>query len=645
MLQGNGLKVLTVLVFLLMSGYYLYPTLSNFRYQNRLASLDGEEKAAYQRENFADIRWASENALKLGLDLRGGMLVVLEVRVDQLVRELATDRDDVFNEVMAQAQTEALSSTVPFVDAFAAAFAERDPDARLSRYFRNSDRGITRRSSNSEVVAYLRDEADAAVDRAIEIIRDRIDRFGVTEPSIQKQGTRRVIVELPGVDDPERVRKLLRGTARLEFRLMVDPRETAPYIQAVIDHYDEGIEETPDTNARVIGDDLAARVDTSSADTSSVDTTAADSAFDVTALLGGEDEADLPANKLLEVFRPYGQDVILGSAFSQDTARAMQLLTAREVAGLLPRDVEILWTANPINVTEDGQEEFFALGVRKTIELTGDVITEATADFDQIDSEPKVSIAMNSEGARTWSRITGANVGKKIAIVLDNVVYSYPNVNEKISGGRSEISGLDSFDEAKDIVTVLKSGALPAPVDIEAEQTVGPSLGEASIRAGTMSLIIGLALVVAFMIFYYQSAGIVADLALLLNIVFIFGILAGFQATLTLPGIAGIVLTIGMAVDANVLIFERVREEQGTGKTLKAAIAGGYANALSAILDANITTFLVAAILYSFGKGPIQGFAVTLMAGIISSLFTAIFVTRIVFDWMVGQRRMSVSYG
>ncbi|HLE56542.1 MAG TPA: protein translocase subunit SecD, partial [Rhodothermia bacterium] len=626
MLQGNGLKVLTVLVFVMMSGYYLYPTLSNFRYQNRLASLEGEEKAAYERENSSDIQWAGENALKLGLDLRGGMLVVLEVRVDQLVRELATDRDDVFNEVMAQAQSEAVSSTVPFVDAFAAAFAERDPDARLSRYFRNSDRGITRRSSNSDVVAYLRDEADGAVDRAIEIIRDRIDRFGVTEPSIQKQGTRRVIVELPGVDDPERVRKLLRGTARLEFRLMVDPRETAPYIQAVIDHYDEGIEETPDTNARVIGDDLATRVDTSS-----VDTTAADSAFDVTALLGGEDEADVPANRLLEVFRPYGQDVILGSSFSQDTARAMQLLTAPEVAGLLPRDVEILWTANPVNVTEDGQEEFFALGVRKTIELTGDVITEATADFDQIDSEPKVSIAMNSEGARTWSRLTGANVGKKIAIVLDNVVYSYPNVNEKISGGRSEISGLDSFDEAKDIVTVLKSGALPAPVDIEAEQTVGPSLGEASIEAGTMSLIIGLLLVVAFMIFYYHSAGIVADLALLLNVVFIFGILAGFQATLTLPGIAGIVLTIGMAVDANVLIFERVREEQSTGKTLKAAIAGGYANALSAILDSNITTFLVAAILYSFGKGPIQGFAVTLMAGIISSLFTAIFVTRILF--------------
>lgn len=637
MLQGNGLKVLTVLFFLFLSGYYLYPTFINYRIQNRIESMTPEEKSAYRSENFGHIQWARENALKLGLDLQGGMLVVLEVRVDQLVRELATDRDDAFNEVLAAAKENVTVSTVPFVDAFAEAFTNRDPNARLSRYFRNSDRGITRRSTNSEVVAYLKEEADAAVNRAVEIIRDRVDRFGVTEPSIQKQGTRRIIVELPGVDDPERVRKLLRGTARLEFHLMIDPREMAPYVQSVIDYYEEQAAPA-DTSARVLDGPMPA-------DSAVADTGAADSTFDVAELLDQEDEETAPKNKLLEVFRPYGQDVIVGSAYAQDTAKVMDLLMAPEVAKFLPRDVEILWTANPVNVTEDGHEEYYALGVRKTVELTGDVITEATANFDQISNEPKVSISMNSDGARTWSRLTGANVGKKIAIVLDNVVYSYPNVNEKISGGRSEISGLDSFEEAKDIVTVLKSGALPAPVDIEAEETVGPSLGAASIRAGTISLILGMALVVVFMVMYYQVAGLVADLALLLNIVFIFGFLAGFNATLTLPGIAGIVLTIGMAVDANVLIFERVREEQATGKTLKAAIAGGYSNALSAILDANITTFLVGAILYSFGKGPIQGFAVTLMAGIISSLFTAIFVTRIVFDWMIVKRRMHVSYG
>ncbi|MGA7306304.1 MAG: protein translocase subunit SecD [Rhodothermales bacterium] len=637
MLQGNGLKVLTVSFFLILSGYYLYPTISNYRIQKKLDSMSQEEKAAYNQENFGHIQWVREKTLKLGLDLQGGMLVVLEVRVDQLVRELANDKDDAFNEVMTAAQANATASTASFVDAFAEAFTSRDPNARLSRYFRNSDRGITRRSTNSEVVAYLKEEASGAVDRAVEIIRDRVDRFGVTEPSIQKQGTRRIIVELPGVDEPERVRKLLRGTARLEFHLMIDPREMAPFVQAVIDHYEESAEPA-DTSARVLDGPPPA-------DSAAADTGASDSTFDVAELLDQEGGDKGSTNKLLDIFRPYGQDVIVGSAFAQDTAKVMKMLMAPEVANLLPRDVEILWTANPVNTTEDGHQEFFALGVRKTVELTGDVITEATANFDQISNQPKVSITMNSDGARTWSRLTGANVGKKIAIVLDNVVYSYPNVNEKISGGRSEISGLDSFEEAKDVVTVLKSGALPAPVDIEAEETVGPSLGAASIRAGTISLILGLTLVVVFMVMYYQTAGFVADLALFLNILFIFGILAGFQATLTLPGIAGIVLTIGMAVDANVLIFERVREEQATGKTLKAAISGGYSNALSAILDANITTFLVGAILYSFGKGPIQGFAVTLMAGIISSLFTAIFVTRIVFDWMVGKRRMHVSYG
>ena len=643
MLQGNGLRVLTVAFFLLISVYYLYPTWKNYSLQSEIASLEGDERTQFETENYETIQVSREKALKLGLDLQGGMMVVLEVRVDELVRELATDKDQVFDQVMREASDRISNSTVSFVDAFAESFAERDSEARLSRYFRNADKGITRRSTNAEVTAYLKDEAGAAVDRAIEIIRDRVDRFGVTEPSIQKQGTRRVIVELPGVDDPERVRKLLRGTARLEFRLMIEPGDLPSFVQGAIDYYDEGLA-MDDTTAQVMddGDDLAV-VDSLASDTSMTD---ADSTFDVTDLVGGEDDlADLPSNRLLEIFRPYGQDVVIGSAFASDTAEVMALLTAPPVAAMLPRDVEILWTANPVIGGEGGRDEYFALGVRRTIELSGETITEATADFDQIDSEPKVSIAMNSDGSRIWSRLTGANVGKKIAIVLDNVVYSYPNVNEKITGGRSEISGLDSFEEAKDIVTVLKSGALPAPVEIVAEQTVGPSLGAQSIRAGTLSLVVGMILVIVFMVLYYRSAGIVADLALILNILFIFGILAGFQATLTLPGIAGIVLTIGMAVDANVLIFERVREEQATGKTLKAAIAGGYANALSAILDANITTFLVAAILYSFGKGPIQGFAVTLMAGIISSLFTAIFVTRIVFDWMISGRKMSVSYG
>jgi preprotein translocase subunit SecD len=278
------------------------------------------------------------------------------------------------------------------------------------------------------------------------------------------------------------------------------------------------------------------------------------------------------------------------------------------------------------------------------VELTGDAVTDASVQFSQT-NQPEVSITMNSDGARIWSRVTGANVNEFVSIVLDGAVYNYATVQERITGGRTQISGLDSRAEAQDIVTILKSGAWPAPLDIVGERTVGPSLGEASIEAGFVSVTVGLLLVAFFMVFYYRAGGIVADVALFLNVILILGILAGFNATLTLPGIAGIVLTIGMAVDANVLIFDRIREEQNTGKTLKASINAGYEKALSAILDANITTFFVGAILYSFGVGPIQGFAVTLMAGILSSLFTAIIVTRLITDYAVGERKMSVSYG
>src|SRR5690606_4288244 len=311
--------------------------------------------------------------------------------------------------------------------------------------------------------------------------------------------------------------------------------------------------------------------------------------------------------------QPVGQGVVFGMVSEADTARVNALLNRPEVQALLPNNVRLLYGANPIGQSEDGREIYELLGVREEVELTGEVITDARVDFDEL-NRPEVTMVMNSEGARTWARLTGANVNKNIAIVLDNYVYSYPTVLNRIVGGRSSITNLDSREEAQDVVTILMSGALPAPVDIVEERTVGPSLGEASIRAGFLSVMIGLLAVALFMIWYYRTAGLVADLALLFNIIFIFGILAAFNATLTLPGIAGIVLTIGMAVDANVLIFERVREEQKTGKTMKAAIEAGYSKAFSAIFDANITTFFVGAILYSFGVGPIQGFAVTLMA-------------------------------
>ena len=620
-MQGNGFKIFLTVFFLVMSGYYLYPSAQKYLLNQELNAMSDDERRAYEQENLVRIRSIDEKALNLGLDLLGGMHVTLEVRVEALIRELATDVDATFDEVLAAANARAASTADDNVIlAFVEEFEARDADARLSRYFRNEAAGITRRSSNADVAGYLQTEANEAVSRAISIIRDRVDRYGVTEPSIQQQGSRRIVVELPGIDDPERIRGLLRGTARLVFRLMVDPAENVRALQRVIDFYEESDDNVDSTSV---------------AD--------ADTTFDVNELLANSEAGS--SNRLLEVMQPTGQSVEFGIVAEEDTATVNQLLNDPAVRDLMPRGVKYMYTSAPIGTTAEGLELYRLLGVLQDIELTGDVITDARVDFEQFTNVPEVSMTMNSEGARQWARITGANVGKNVAIVLDGVVYSWPNVLQRITGGRSNITNLDSQAEAQDIVTILKSGALPAPVEIVEESTVGPSLGAASIKAGLNSVMIGLLLVALFMIVYYRSSGIIADLALILNLVFILGILAGFQATLTLPGIAGIVLTIGMAVDANVLIFERVREEMSTGKTLKAAIDGGYGKALSAIFDANITTFFVGVILYSFGVGPIQGFAVTLMAGILSSMFTAIVFTRIIMDYSVNERKLSVSFG
>ena len=621
-MQGNGFKIFLTVFFFAITGYYLYPSVQSYFIAQDKSELVGEELATYEQENLTKIRNAQEKALKLGLDLQGGMHVTLEVRVEAMISELATDVDDLFTEVLAVASQQASETDNPIIDLFVTEFESRDASARLSRYFRNEEAGITRRSSNADVAAYLRLESDEAVDRAISIIRDRVDRYGVTEPSIQKQGTRRVIVELPGIDDPDRIRGLLRGTARLEFHLMIDPAENVRSLQRIIAYYDTGVDST------ATGDDSVAEADTT---------------LDINDLLDSEELTS--GNELLDVMQPLGQGVMFGQVLESDTTAANTLLSNPVIAEMLPRGVSLMYTSSPVGTTADGEEVYALLGVRDDIELTGDVITDARVDFDQRTNVPEVTMVMNSEGSRTWARLTGANVGNNIAIVLDGVVYSYPNVLGRISGGRSNITNLESQAEAQDIVTVLKSGALPAPVEIVQESTVGASLGQASIDAGLKSVMFGLAPVALFMIFYYRTGGSIADIALILNLIFILGILAGFGATLTLPGIAGIVLTIGMAVDANVLIFERVREEQSTGKTLKASMEGGYAKALSAIFDANITTFFVGVILYSFGLGPIQGFAVTLMAGILSSMFTAIIFTRILMDYMVVEKKLTVSFG
>jgi len=605
-MKGNGFKIGSIVAFLALTIFYLWPTVQNALEQNYIEDLPEAERAEYVEENAQRLQELRQNSLSLGLDLQGGMHVTLEVGTAQFLKELAGDNiDTTLTNVIDDAKQRAIENDTDFINEMVQMFEQRYPDGRLSRYYRSDTENITRRSTNEEIQAYLQKQRTSAVDRAMEIIRSRVDRYGVTEPAIFKQGNNRVVVELPGVSNKQRIRDLLKGTARLEFRLVGQPDQISNAKDRVVSYYDQVSADTSDTV-----------------------------------------QQGAAQNPLLEVLNPRGRNPYsFGYSTGRDTARVNELLQRPEVQELLPRNIELMWGASAFTETEQGQELFELIGVRSEVELTGDVISEASVNFDQATNQPRVSMNMNAEGARRWARITGANIGKPIAIVLDGYVYSYPNVETKISNGRSSISGLESVTEAEDLVNILLSGALPAPLDIVEERTVGATLGEESIQAGFYSTIIGLIIVAIFMMVYYRAGGAIADLALMLNIIFILGILAAFKATLTLPGIAGIVLTIGMAVDANVLIFDRIREEQRAGKTIRAAIEGGYSNAMSAIMDANITTFFVGIILYSFGVGPIKGFAVTLMAGIVASLFSAIVITRVIVDYLTRDKSAEISFG
>ncbi len=608
-MKGNGTKLAFIAAFLVLTIYYLFPSFQYWLEMQKIDNMEDQERVEYIRENQVKIDNMREKILTLGLDLQGGMHVTLELATNQLIQELAGEyADDEFNEILATASERARAANTDVIAEFVQVFEERDAEARMSRYFRSDADNITRRSTNAEIQQWLQEQRDAAVNRAIEIVRNRIDRFGVTEPSIVRQGNNRLVVELPGVTDEERVRDLLRGTARLEFRLTADPDDLRHSLERIITYFE------PD-----------------------------DDEFDLEQEWEDLDQ-ERQDNRLLQVLLPQGQGVTFGSAAGVDTAEVNRLIRQPEVQRLLPRDITLMWTANP-QFEMEGQSYYSLIGVRRQVELTGDVVTEARPSFDQHTNRPEVSMTMNRQGARVWARVTGANIGRPIAIALDGVIYSYPVVQGQITGGRSSITGLASSAEAEDLVNILMSGALPAPLNIVQERTVGPSLGEASIRAGFNSALAGLIIVIFFMMFYYRTGGAIADIALVLNIIFIMGILAAFNATLTLPGIAGIVLTIGMAVDANVLIFDRIREELRAGKSLIAAIDSGYSNSMSAILDANITTFLTAVILFSFGVGPIKGFAITLMAGIAASLFSAIIITRVIVDWMTKDKKWTVSYG
>jgi len=650
-MQGNGFKLGLTIFFVGLCGVYLFPSVQNMYVSYQMSQMSETERQTYEEENREHIEQIQEGSLNLGLDLQGGMHVTLEMKVDALLDQLATNKDENFRSVLNAAAERATDEGLDMVNAFVQEFEAQNPDGRLSRYYRNESAGITRRSSNDDVQEYLRKEVNDAVSTAMDIVRNRVDRYGVTEPSIQKQGSRRISVELPGVEDQGRVRDLLESASQLTFHLMGEPDRVQTAVQDIIDYYEPTAadsarlaqaQDTAGTTAPAQGEEA----DTTQEGTALATAPSDEESEQGTSLTGsGEgDQASGPQNPLLSVMQPLPRQgaPIVGYVSQQDTGRVNELLNEPEVRDMIPPGVRFVWTANPV---PGSQNTLAVLALREQAELTGEVITDASVTFDRQTNQPSVSMSMNGEGARVWGRITKANVGKRVAIMLDGLVYSYPNIEEPILGGQTSISGLESRREAEDIVTILQSGSMRAPVDIIEERTVGPSLGEESIRAGFISVTVGLLLVVLFMIMYYRTAGVVADIALLLNVILILGILAGFNATLTLPGIAGIVLTIGMAVDANVLIYDRVREEQATGKTLRAAVSAGYDNSLSAILDANITTFFMGVILYSFGVGPVKGFAVTLMAGILSSLFTAIIVTRLIFDYMVEEKQMEVSYG
>ena len=590
--------------------------------------------------------------INLGLDLKGGMNVTLEVSVVDVIRALSgNSKDPTFNRAIITALENQKDSQDDFVTLFAKAFAEQDPNAKLAAifYFELKDQ-LQTSSTNDEYISVIRDEVEEAINRSFNVLRTRIDRFGVTQPNIQRlEGSGRIIVELPGVKDPKRVRKLLQGTAQLEFWETYEYTELLPAITSVNDFLKE-LETLKNEADEKIEEPLVSNNELDLEVNSLLGELSSDSALTDTSSLTFEQFAsENPFYALLIPSLDQNNQPLQGPACGfaavKDTAKVNSILAMSEVKNLFPRDIHFAWTVKPY----DKEGKFVQLIALRgdprnnDAAMDGEVITDARQDFAQFNNSAEVSMTMSSEGAAEWKRLTGENIGKCIAIVLDDYVYSFPTVQAEIDGGRSQITGNFTINEASDLANILKSGKLPAPARIIEEAIVGPSLGQEAIDAGFRSFLIALTIVLVYMIFYYNFAGLVSNIALLTNLFFVFGVLSSIGAVLTLPGIAGIVLTIGMSVDANVLIYERVREELMNGKGLRLAVADGYKAAYSSIIDANVTTLLTGIILYVFGTGPIKGFATTLVIGILTSLFTAIFITRLVFYWRL-RKKDSVSF-
>lgn len=649
--------------------HFVMDSLTKVRERYYLDSVSSEEvfNILVRRYTYQECK---ERELNLGLDLKGGMNVTLSVSVVDIVRSLSGYSDNpTFNQAIEMALEKQKSSNRNFVTLFAESFTEIDPEAKLAAIFTTielKDR-VTPRSTNEEVIAVLREETDEAFGRTLNILRTRIDRFGVAQPNIQAlEQSGRILVELPGIKEPERVRKLLQGSANLEFWETYEFGEIQSYfsdantrLKSLLDRNKlMETEDLPSTDTLAVEEEIVSEVTETEevTDTLMAEDTGSSLLEQLSDTTGTGVDQELSQaewreeNPLFAVLNPAyfqdengqffaGQGPVVGYALIRDTGTVNHYLSM--VKTVFPRDLKLAWTVKP-NREQPDVLQLVALKVTSrdgTPPLDGDAIVDARQDYN-MNGQVEISMTMNSDGARTWKRLTGDNIGKSVAIVLDDYVYSFPTVNDEIPSGRSSITGNFTVEEAKDLANILKAGKLPAPARIVQEEVVGPSLGRESVTQGLRSFILAFVLVLIYMIFYYSRAGMIADLALVSNIFFIFGVLASLGAVLTLPGIAGIVLTIGMAVDANVIIFERVIEEIRAGKGIRLAISDGYKNAYSAIIDGNVTTLLTGIVLYTFGSGPVQGFATTLIIGILSSLFTAIFITRLIFDWMLRNEKV-----
>lgn len=599
-------------------------------------------------------REAKANEIALGLDLKGGMSVTMEISLDELIANLADTPDDAnFNQALETAVAKSRTSNTSLIDLFLSEYEATGAGTPIANFFATTDnaRQISGNSSESEVRSFLNREADNAIQNSFKVLRTRIDKFGVSSPNIQiQQGTNRILVELPGVTDEERVRKLLQGSANLEFYQTYNNVEIYALLENINNTLAASLKQD-DTGSNIASDSTSAvAADSTDQEENLLTQLGANQSDSAEADSSDQMDATLMANNPLFAILspatyagPDGQQQLapgatVGYAQLKDTARVNSYLARTEIKSIIPANLRLLWAVKPDSRSQDILSLYAikTAGSENGPVMAGDVITDARDGFDQQNS-PIVSMEMNADGARQWRRVTAqaAQNNEHIAIVLDDVVYSAPVVNEEIPNGNSQISGNFTIEDTKDLANVLKAGRLPTTAKIVEEAIVGPSLGQVAIDSGINSAVVGFIIVMAFMIAYYNRAGIAANIAVIFNVFFLMGVLASLGAVLTLPGIAGIVLTMGTAVDANVLIYERMREEQALGKSMRQIVADGYKHAMPSILDSQITTFLVGLILFFTGSGPIQGFATTLMIGIITSLVTAIFITRIIFAYML----------